>query len=186
MAELPQEYQWIDAIEDKPRLISEALALYGVTESAGAKDNPVILAWAHEVGGDVEAAYLHDATPWCGLFMAVVAMRADKTPPVNPLWALNWKNFGQSAGQASFGDVLVFTRQGGGHVGLYVAEDKGAADRGPAYHVLGGNTADTVTIRPILKARLYAARRPIWQVAQPRSVKPIVVAATGALSSNES
>ena len=185
MADLPRDYQWIDAIEDKPRLISEALALYGVTEAPGARDNPVIMAWAHEIGGDVAATYLHDATPWCGLFMAVIANRAGKPVPTNPLWALNWKNFGQSAGQASFGDVLVFTRQGGGHVGLYIGEDNGDTDRRPAYHVLGGNTADAVSIRPILKSRLYAARRPIWQTAQPKSVKPIVFGAAGALSTNE-
>ena len=31
------------------------------------------------------------------------------------------------------GDILTFKRNGGGHVGLYVGEDK------DCYHVLGGN-----------------------------------------------
>lgn len=186
MPNLPNEYQWVNQVANKPRMISEALELYGVTETPGVADNPIIVAWAREVGGDVSATYLHDSTPWCGLFMAVVALRADKVPPVNPLWALNWKSFGQSAGRPCFGDVLVFTRSGGGHVGLYVAEDNGNTQgRAPAYHVLGGNTANSVSIRPILKSRLYAARRPIWKTAAPDSVRPVFVSAAGDLSTDE-
>jgi uncharacterized protein (TIGR02594 family) len=185
MTKLPDAYAWLDAIADKPRMISEALALYGVHEGPGGADNPVIIAWAHEIGGDVAATYLHDSIAWCGLFMAVVAHRADKLGPVNPLWALNWAKFGQSAGTPSLGDVLVYIRPGGGHVGLYVGEDKGNATRGPAYHTLGGNESDQVTIVPIEKSRLYAARRPIWTTAQPPSVVPHILKASGQASTNE-
>ncbi|HZZ90729.1 MAG TPA: TIGR02594 family protein [Caulobacteraceae bacterium] len=179
MSNLPEAYAWLDDVADKPRMISEALALFGVHEGVGGADNAVILAWAHEIGGDVAATYLHDSIPWCGLFMAVVAHRSDKPIPVNPLWALNWKKFGQSAGAASLGDVLVFIRDGGGHVGLYVGEDESA------YHTLGGNESDKVTIVRMPRSRLYAMRRPIWKVAQPASVTPHVLKATGQLSTDE-
>jgi uncharacterized protein (TIGR02594 family) len=185
LTKLPDAYAWLDNEPAKPRMIAEALALFGVHEKAGAGDNAVILAWANEVGGDVAATYLHDSTPWCGLFLAVVARRSDKTPPVNPLWALNWSKFGQASGTPSLGDTLVFTRPGGGHVGLYVGEDNGADDGTAAYHVLGGNESDQVNIVRIDKARLYAARRPVWQIAQPAGVRPRLLKATGQLSTNE-
>jgi uncharacterized protein (TIGR02594 family) len=185
MTGLPAAYAWLEDVADKPRMLSEALELYGVTEAQGAADNPVIVAWAHEIGGSVEHAYLHDAVAWCGLFMAVVAQRAAKTPPVNPLWALNWMRFGQSAGPPALGDTLVFRRPGGGHVGLYVGEDDGTDARAPAYHVLGGNESDKVTIVPMSRARLVTARRPIWKVAQPRGVVPHQLEPSGELSTDE-
>jgi hypothetical protein len=42
----------------------------------------------------------------------------------------------------------VFTRSGGGHVGLYVGEDA------THYHVLGGNQANLVSIMRLAKGRL--------------------------------
>jgi cell wall-associated NlpC family hydrolase len=77
------------------------------------------------------------------------------------------------------GDVLVFKRQGGGHVGLYVGEDK------DAYHVLGGNQSDSVSITRILKDRLHAARRCTWKTAQPANVRRVFLSGSGAVSQNE-
>ena len=50
--------------------------------------------------------------------------------------------------------MLVFERDGGGHVGFYVGED------GTHYHVLGGNQDDAVSIAKIAKSRLVASRWP--------------------------
>lgn len=177
MNPLPPAYAWLDAVQGCPKIITEARALFGVHEGAGPVDNPTILAWAREVGlGDI---YTHDATAWCGLFADVVVKRAGKSGPAAPLWALNWRSFGAPSPQASLGDVLVFSRDGGGHVGFYVGEDVSA------YHVLGGNEGDQVNIVRILKARCVAVRRPIWTVAQPAGVVPHHLTASGALSSNE-
>ena len=144
------------------------------------KDNPTILAWAKEVSKDVAAAYGHDSVPWCGLFVAVVCKRAGKPVVAGPLWAKNWAKFGDKADRASLGDVLVFTRPGGGgHVGFYVAEDASA------YHVIGGNQGDAVNIRPLAKARCIAIRRPPFTIGQPASVRPYIAARSGALSENE-
>ena len=96
-----------------------------------------------------------------------------------PLWARNWAKFGKAADKAQLGDVLVFRRgQGSGHVGLYVGEDYGA------YHVLGGNQSDGVTITRIAKDRCIAVRRPAYRKA-PATAKPVQLAATGTLSTNE-
>ena len=178
---LADHYAWLDK-EPGPKMLCEALKLIGTHEGAGAADNPVILQWAREIG--VAQEYRHDDVAWCGLFMALVAQRAGHHAPIRPLWALNWCNFGKSTPAAMLGDVLVFHRRGadgtiiGGHVGLYVGEDTGS------FHVLGGNEADQVTIVRIAKSRLHALRRPLYDVA-PANIRPIALAETGALSTNE-
>ena len=53
-----------------------------------------------------------------------------------------------------------------------------------AFHVLGGNQSDRVTISRLSKQRLVAARRPAYR-AQPANVRPIPLAASGSLSVNE-
>ena len=84
-----------------------------------------------------------------------------------------------AAPEAALGDVLVFARpKGGGHVGLYVGEDE------TAFHVLGGNQSDAVSITRIAKTRCIAIRRPIYR-EQPASMAPVQLAATGAMSVNE-
>ncbi|WP_294242387.1 TIGR02594 family protein [uncultured Sphingomonas sp.] len=165
-------YGWLTTIGTLPRMVSEALNLWDVEEKPGGEDNPEILKWAQEVGGDVAASYDADSIPWCGLTMAVVARRAGKTPPANPLWALNWRNFGQASGQPDLGDIIVFTRDGGGHVGLYVGEDS------THYHVLGGNQNDKVCIGRYIKERLLEARKPLYMNA-PATAIPILLDSDG-------
>jgi uncharacterized protein (TIGR02594 family) len=174
---LPSRYGWL-AREPGPKMIVEALKLFGTLETPGSANNPTIVAWAREVGGEVADVYKADSIPWCGLFMAVVAKRAGKEIPTHPLWALSWSAFGAKSPAAALGDVLVFVRNGGGHVGLYAGEDSWA------FHVLGGNQSDRVCITRVAKSRLYAARRPLYRV-QPANVRPIHLEATGALSLNE-
>lgn len=179
MKALPPAYAWVDAVRGAPKTILEARALYGTLEAPGAGDNPIIMGWAKEVG--LRSAYSHDSVPWCGLFAAVVAQRAGWEPVKDPLWARNWANFGRAVTpkDAGLGDVLVFVRDGGGHVGFYVGHDAGY------YHVLGGNQSDAVTITRIAKGRCIAVRRPRWKVSQPEGVKPCPLAASGAVSKNE-
>lgn len=178
MNTLPPAYRWLTTLAPLPRMVSEALKLFGTVEAAGAANSPTIIGWADEVGGKVEDVYKADAIPWCGLFMAVVAKRAGKEVPTDPLWALNWNKFGVRAGQPCLGDVLTFTRPSGGHVGLYVGEDA------TAYHVLGGNQSDQVCFTRIAKLRLSGVRRPRYNV-QPATVRPFILQGGGQLSKNE-
>lgn len=175
MALLPLAYHWLGEVSEPPPMIRHALALFGTMEAPGAADNPAILDWARELGME---DYRADSIPWCGLFMALVAKRAGKPVPERPLWALSWARFGAAADEPALGDVLVFRRDGGGHVGLYVGEDV------RAWHVLGGNQGDRVGFSRIARGRLYAARRPAYRV-RPASAVPVRLAATGALSRNE-
>jgi len=177
MAALPSAYAWLSK-EPGPRILLEALALYGTVEVPGSGNSPTIMAWAKEVG--LSSVYSADSIPWCGLFAAVIAKRATWEPVKDPLWARNWSTFGQPADRASLGDILVFVRDGGGHVGLYVGEDSAGY-----YHVLGGNQSDRVCITRIAKSRCIAVRRPKWRIAQPANVRPVILAASGAISTNE-
>ncbi len=174
---LPKNYGWL-ANEPGPRMLVEALKLHGIRETQGPRNTPEIMAWAAEVGGGLEKVYTADRIPWCGLFMAVVAKRAGKSPCAQPLWARAWASWGTASPRAALGDVLVFSRNGGGHVGLYVGEDR------TAYAVLGGNQGDAVSITWIAKERCIAVRRE-YRIAPPANVRPVRLKRTGALSVNE-
>jgi uncharacterized protein (TIGR02594 family) len=162
-----------------PKMIREALALYGTTEDTSKKSNPIILAWAKETKTASDNWYNDDSIPWCGLFMAVVAQRAGKEVPPNCLRALAWDNFGIKVNEAVLGDVLTFTRNGGGHVALYVAESD------DSYFVLGGNQSNKVNITRILKNRLHSIRRPIYSIGMPADCKPYYFTNKGEISTNE-
>ena len=104
--------------------------------------------------------------------------RAGKPLPDKPLWARNWLNWGTAVQIPELGDVLVFSRESGGHVGLYVGEDAGT------YHVLGGNQGDAVSIRRLAKNRLLGTRR-FYRVGPPANVRRVRLCVSGALSTNE-
>lgn len=183
---LPDSHKFL-ANEPGPLILKEALKLYGVKEAAGSANNPVIIKWADEVAAKVKTVYAKwadawydkDSIAWCGLFMAVVACRAsqdrpERFPPEKYLSAAEWANFGRPIAKdgAMLGDVLVFTRDGGGHVGLYVGEDSAN------FYVLGGNQSDQVNIMKLAKSRLTHVRRSIYTV-QPANVRKLYITANG-------
>jgi uncharacterized protein (TIGR02594 family) len=179
----PPNYLWLSEIGDLPKTIAESLPLIGVQEIVGKGSNKTILAWRDELNqsGVTITGYGDDDIPWCGLFAAIIAYRRTKVAAEvvkDPLWARNWAKYGTKSPKASLGDCLVFVRNGGGHVGWYVAEDA------TAYHVLGGNQSNKVSITRIAKDRCIAVRRPPYKVV-PSSVKPYLVKAAGNLSANE-
>ncbi|NBW33878.1 MAG: TIGR02594 family protein [Cytophagia bacterium] len=174
---LPKNLLWLGQ-EAAPRHLLKAIELYGTEETVGVKHNPVIMGWAKETG--LKSVYTSDEIPWCGLFMAVVMHRAGRPVPPTPLRALSWNHFGEQVGasQAMLADVLTFTRNGGGHVGIYVGEDA------KAYHVLGGNQGNKVSVVRIDKSRLSQVRRPLYN-NRPENIRKIQLASNGSLSVNE-
>jgi len=172
-----KQYQWL-ANENSPKVIAEAVKLYGTKEVVGKQHSKEILSWAKELS--LEKIYTNDEIPWCGLFTAIVIKRAGFNVVKSPLWARDWLNFGTPQKTAMLGDVLVFTRPGGGgHVGFYVGEDD------TCYHVLGGNQSNMVNTTRILKSRCIGIRRCDWKVSQPKNVRVIKLASTGTVSINE-
>jgi uncharacterized protein (TIGR02594 family) len=171
MTALPSKYAWL-AREPGPKMLLEAVALFGTREFVGPQHNPVILGWAKEIG---HPDYTSDETAWCGLFVGVCAHRAgwEARPKGNALWARNWVSWGIRADRPMLGDVLVFPRGAGGHVAFYVGEDV------RHFHILGGNQGNTVSIILKEKAPLIACRRAPWRLSQPANVRPISLSAEG-------
>lgn len=188
MKPLPKQYAWL-ADEKGPRMLMQAVALYGTIEFAGKKDNPIIIAWAEETG--YEKIYTHDSIAWCGLGMAVCAKRSgwDYHPGGNALWALNWAKWGTSVekDRACLGDVGVWKRTDskgklvGGHVGQIIGHDKEGY-----VHVLGFNQSDQCNIVRKPVSSLVAVRRAPWRLAQPPNVRRVLLSATGIISTKES
>jgi uncharacterized protein (TIGR02594 family) len=181
---LPTRYYWLNKIGLLPRTISEGLKLHGITEVVGRGSNRTIMSWRDELnkaGAGTITGYTDDDIPWCGLFAAIVVYRRVwniREVVSSPLWARNWTTYGHAVRKAALGDVLVFTRGKGGHVGFYIGEDSAC------YHVLGGNQSNAVTITRIQKSRCIARRRPAY-MTMPPSVRPYILAATGTISTNE-
>lgn len=165
----------------------------GLAETPGPGSTPAILAMAREVAAAhprldwIAGFYAGDDIPWCGLALAWAMVRAGLTPPLpNPLSARAWGGWGVPLARPIPGAVLVFTRTGGGHVGLYEGEDRST------YRVLGGNQRDRIGRDPIARARLLqdAHGRTIgirWPagVPIPAGAGPVAVAGGGAVSTNE-
>jgi uncharacterized protein (TIGR02594 family) len=181
------------AAEPGPLLLLEFLKLVEVKEFAGKPSNPVIIAWADEVAAAMPTPYARwaadwyndDAIAWCGLAMAVAAVRAsqgrpERLPPPKFLSAKDWLNFGRKVhiDEAMLGDVLIFSRDGGGHVAQYVGEDD------TAFHILGANQKDAVNVMRKLKSECVGVRRPFYNT-QPSNVRKILYGPDGPLSTNE-
>ncbi|MBK0383528.1 TIGR02594 family protein [Pedobacter sp. SD-b] len=162
---IPLQFQWLNALA-LPKMVTEALSHYGTLENKGADNNPDITKWAKELGGWESTYYTTDSIPWCGLFMAICAKRSGYAPPKDYLAAKSWANFGLKSDKPSLGDILVFTRDGGNHVALYVSEDE------KNFQILGGNQSDAVKIISYPKSRLLTARTPIYKIARPSTAVP--------------
>lgn len=178
-----KNYEWLAGIKSLPKTIQIGLELLGTAEVVGKGSNATIIGWRDELNqaGVKISGYSDDDIAWCGLFSAIVTYRRMKVASEvvkDPLWARNWAKYGVKSPQAGLGDVLVFARNGGGHVGFYVAED------GTAYHVLGGNQSNKACITRVSKDRCIAVRRPPYKTT-PASVKPYFVKSAGSLSTNE-
>lgn len=94
--------------------------------------------------------------PWCGDFVqtCIDLTLPNEAIPTNPYWALNWLKFGRALKTPAVGAVMVFSRNGGGHVGFYVGERKSD------YRICGGNQKNAISEAWISKAGFKGARWP--------------------------
>lgn len=178
---ISNDYAWLGNIPDAPLMIKEAVRIgkLNTNEILGPKSNPEIMKLA-EIAG-VANIYKSDETAWCAVAMSAIAILAFKELPFtgfDRLRAASFLKFGTAVSEPLLGDVLVFTRTGGGHVGLYVGEDK------DCYHVAGGNQSNQFNVIRIAKNRLSGARRPNYKV-MPKSAKKYFLSPLGAVSKNE-
>ncbi|MBA2689395.1 MAG: peptidoglycan-binding protein [Burkholderiales bacterium] len=131
-----------------------------------------------------DGRYLGDPRkyPWCGeLVSSCFALTIPSEPqPTNPYLARSWLKFGVSC-EPTIGAVAVFWRVSRigiyGHVAFHAGEDDNA------FHVLGGNQSNKVSITRILKSRLLGSR---WPSKVPLGqTKLATLDADGGLSLNE-
>lgn len=140
-----------------PAWLKAARAKLGTRETPGPANNGTIMGWAKRLGAKIIGiAYNADSVPWCGVFVAACMQEAGLPSAPIAVRAKAWATYGQRLRfeRIAPGAILVFQRPGGGHVGFYVGED------GTAFHVLGGNQSDAVTITRIAKDRCIASRWP--------------------------
>jgi uncharacterized protein (TIGR02594 family) len=178
---LPVKYQWLETIGVLPKLLSAGLQYLGVKEIPGSASNPVIMQMAKEL--KIDNIYKNDDIAWCAVFISYLCQITGKPLPGNGadlLRAASFAKWGYEVvrGDEQLGDILVFTRPGGNHVGICIAESK------DSFHILGGNQSNAVTITEISKYRLSAARR-FYKTAPPESVRRYVIDSSGKLSTNE-
>jgi len=167
-----------------PRHIQVAFSLVGTKEIVGSKHNATILQWAKDLG--LEKIYTKDETAWCGLFFAHVMKEANRRvdlstkDPYDYLRALKYVNMPNvtkvAKGEEMFGDILIFQRPEGGHIGFYSSESE------KAFSVLGGNQGNAVSLVNIAKDRLVACLRPNYISFKPQKY---ITASNGKISTNE-
>ena len=167
-----------------PRHMQIAYSLIGIKEIIGSKHNATILQWAKDLG--LDRIYKADETPWCGLFFAHVMKEAGRRVDLNTkdpfdyLRALKYRDMPNvtaiSKGDERFGDILIFQRPSGGHIGFYSSESENM------FSVLGGNQGNSVNLVNIHKNRLVACLRPNYISFRPTK---FIVAANGRVSANE-
>lgn len=157
----------------RPPWLVKAESYAGLKEIPGPRHNAKIVGWLR----DLKAWWSDDETAWCGTFVAHCL--SESGLPIPKLWfrARAWAEYGSllRPDRLAPGAVLVFERQGGGHVGFYVGEDPGF------FYVLGGNQANGVNIMKLGKSRLIASR---WPKDVPVIGKPARMAG-GPVSRNE-
>lgn len=155
----------------EPAWLTAARAKLGTREAAGPANSPTIMGWAKKLGTKVLGmVYNADSVPWCGLFVATCVAEAGLAPAPIAVRAKAWAPWGKALrpDRVAPGAVMVFDRAGGGHVAFYVGED----DR--AYHVLGGNQGDRVSVTRIAKERCIAIR---WPDGRPVTGSPVKMTA---------
>ena len=118
-----------------------------------------------------------DSEPWCSAFANFCVTKAN-IEGTNSALALSWLDWGIDADKLVPGCIVILERgsPGHGHVGFYVGEDA------TAYHVLGGNQGDTVSVARIAKDRCIARR---WPSGRPVIGKPVQMAARKPISTDE-
>jgi uncharacterized protein (TIGR02594 family) len=92
-------------------------------------------------------------TPWCGIGLAAIFHNSlPKQPmPPNPAWAQNWLKFGVPC-TPQVGAVLVFVRNGGGHVTICLGQYQGD------FVCLGCNQDNSINISLKSRKNLLGAR----------------------------
>lgn len=153
--------------------IALARRLTGISEMKGPQHHPEILQmWRDIKRGGIK----DDETPWCAAFVGAMLERAGIRSSRFES-AKSYLDWGQHLSLPVPGCIVVFTRQGGGHVGFAVGRDKAGN-----LLVLGGNQSDAVNIRAFPVSRVTGYR---WPEGVPVPSDPLPVLSAAQLSERE-
>lgn len=158
----------------EPTWLRAARADIGQTETLGPNDSPWIRAMLAKLAG---GGLWLVGQPWCGGAAAFWMQNAGLKIPKAWYRAKAWLDWGVPQDVPLVGSIVVFEREGGGHVGLVVGQDS----RGRLL-VLGGNQSDAVRILPFDRARVLGYRWPSDALSVTGTPLPVYV--NGAASSS--
>lgn len=157
----------------EPAWLTEARKYIGVREIKGVNHHPLIVGWWKAIKrGGIKS----DEVPWCAAFVGamleavgIVSSRYES--------ARSYLTWGNPLDYPAVGSIVVFSRNGGGHVGFVVGKDALGN-----ILVLGGNQSDEVNIRTFPINRVVGYR---WPTAVPLPAKdnlPLIAGATKSTS----
>lgn len=148
--------------------VAEAKKHIGLSEIKGPQHRAEILQfWKDIKRGGIK----DDETPWCAAFVGAMLERVGvKSSRFES--AKSYLQWGRTLSEPVAGCIVVFTREGGGHVGFLMGKDKEGN-----LLVLGGNQKDAVNVREFPVARATGYR---WPLEIPVPVGDLPVFADGA------
>ena len=157
----------------EPVWLNEARKHIGLKEVKGSTHAPEIVQfWKDIKRGGIK----DDETPWCAAFVGAMLERSGiKSSRFES--AKSYLQWGDLLTQPVVGCVVVFTRDGGGHVGFVVGQDA----QGHLL-VLGGNQGDAVNIKAFPVSRVTGYR---WPIDRPIPVEPLPTLGAAQLSKSE-
>jgi uncharacterized protein (TIGR02594 family) len=153
--------------------IELASQFIGLHEIKGKEHNPEILQmWKDIKRGGIK----DDETAWCAAFVGAILERSGiKSSRFEG--ASSYSTWGDKLAEPADGCVVVFTREGGGHVGFVVGQDSDGN-----LLVLGGNQSDAVNVKAFPRTRVTAYR---WPSGFPKPIGPLPVRAAAEFSKSE-
>lgn len=147
--------------------LDEAQSFIGLREVKGPQHAADILKfWKDIKRGGIK----DDETPWCAAFVGAMLERSG-VQSTRFESARSYEVWGVKLAQPVRGCVVVFSREGGGHVGFVVGQDKAGN-----LLVLGGNQSDAVNVRAFPRSRATAYRWPA-DLPLPAANLPVLAAA---------
>lgn len=159
--------------QSEPVWLVEARKNIGVQETKGGIHTPEVLKYWKDIrrGGIKD-----DETPWCAAFVGAMLERSGvKSTRFES--AKSYLDWGQLLALPVVGCIVIFTREGGGHVGFVVGRDA----KGNLL-VLGGNQGDEVNIKTFPVSRVTGYR---WPIDRTIPTKPLPTLGAAQLSKTE-
>jgi uncharacterized protein (TIGR02594 family) len=156
-----------------PKWVEKARTFIGLDEIAGSEHSPEILQmWKDIKRGGIKT----DEVPWCAAF---VGSMLERSGIISTRFegAKSYLTWGRKIGQPVYGCIVVFERDGGGHVGFVVGVDS----KGNLL-VLGGNQGNEVNIKAFGVDRVVGYR---WPENEPIGGQQVLAVGTADISGGE-